>query len=117
MAGLLRREARETQLYLDAVVRMLGKDRVEQDIGGWQFKNETPIDMLNDRKDLSAQAFQAIRALWPGRGKLVTLEDLASFTREEIAALPGVGPKAMAALDAAMSEHGLEWADAEAVSA
>ena len=106
------RQSRETRLYLDAVVRMLGQEEVERNIGGWQFENETPVDMLDNRKELPAQAFQAIRALWPGQGKLVTLEDLASSAREEIAGLPNVGPKAMVMLDAAMVEHGLMSATA-----
>jgi len=106
-----RREARETQLYLDAVVRMLGQEKVEQNIGGWQFESETPIDMLDNRKELLNQAFRAIRALWPGRGKMVTLEDLTFFSREEIADLPGVGPKAMKMLDRTMKDHGLTWAE------
>jgi hypothetical protein len=46
----------------------------------------------------------------------ITLEDLAFHARQEIAAIKGVGPKAMDELDAAMAERGLEWPDAEAVT-
>ena len=45
---------------------------------------------------------------------IATYEDLTYVARAEVAAAPGVGPQTMAVLDAAMAEHGLEWADAAA---
>lgn len=41
--------------------------------------------------------------------KLTTLASVASHGRSRVAALHGMGPNAMARLDAAMKDHGLEW--------
>lgn len=38
-----------------------------------------------------------------------SLEDLARLTRAEVAALHGVGPKALRVLDAALAERGLAF--------
>ena len=48
----------------------------------------------------------------PPRGGLYTLEEVAIRGRETIAAIPGIGPKAMEAIDAALEKHGIPWADA-----
>lgn len=40
---------------------------------------------------------------------VVSLEDLARFTRAEIADLHGMGPKALGMLEAALRELGLEF--------
>jgi hypothetical protein len=38
-----------------------------------------------------------------------TLDDLTRWTRAEVAALHGVGPKALGVLDAALAARGLTW--------
>lgn len=38
-----------------------------------------------------------------------TLDEVAKFSRSQVAALPGVGAKTMVRLDALMDEHVLEW--------
>jgi len=38
-----------------------------------------------------------------------TLDDLAGFKRQEVAALPGIGATTMVRLDAALDEHMLDW--------
>ena len=66
-------------------------------------------------------SWKAVDAIYAHFGRSeegdVTLEDLTFHSREDIAAIPGVGPKSMDRLDAELAERGLKWTDAaEAVT-
>jgi hypothetical protein len=58
------------------------------------------------------QGYDAVASHFGDPGEIkVTLEDLQFEKRSVIASLPGVGPRRLAKLDAAMQERGLTWAD------
>lgn len=84
---------------------------IEDEIGSVKFATET----LVHRALGPMRAVDAIAEHVTGdRGRIVTLEDLAQFSRAEIAGLGGVGPKAMDKLDVALAKRGLSWAEQEA---
>jgi hypothetical protein len=65
------------------------------------------------RADITSQATDALYAVVgidPMHG-IASLNDLAMFTRDQVASARGVGPKSMVALDAAMADAGLSWAE------
>jgi len=43
---------------------------------------------------------------------LVTLEDLARMSRQDVARIPGVGPVTLDRLEAAFADRGVSWAEA-----
>lgn len=62
---------------------------------------------MNPTTDLPKLAAPAMRALQSIN--VVMLRDLMHFTRTEIADLHGMGPDALAKLDMALAEAGLEY--------
>lgn len=63
----------------------------------------------SDRGDLPKLAAPARRAL--AAAGIASLEQLARHSRSEVAALHGMGPNALARLEAAMNERGLRFKD------
>lgn len=47
----------------------------------------------------------------PPLGGLLNLEEAAVAGRATVTAIPGIGPKTMEAIDAALVKHELEWSD------
>lgn len=43
---------------------------------------------------------------------LITLEELACMGRDEVASIPGVGPRSLEKFDVAIADRGLTWAEA-----
>ena len=56
----------------------------------------------------SAPAERALAAAY-----IDTLEQLATYSRKEIAALHGIGPKVLQLLDSALTKQGLRFTDSE----
>jgi len=106
----LRLEVRRLDLATQALASLIGGDRVREAVHYYKFDKECPVIKCG----LPAKGLYAIEGHVDGdsRPSIVTLEDLTLYTRDEIAAIDGVGPKAMKMLDAAMAERGLTWAGA-----
>lgn len=64
-----------------------------------------PTDRIADVLKLGRPAHQALAA-----AGIVTFADAAQWTRKDIAALHGVGPKTFTELDPAMEARGLSYA-------
>jgi hypothetical protein len=63
-----------------------------------------PTDTIANTLKLSRPAHRALDA-----AGIVTFADLARWTRKDVAALHGLGPKSFVALDPAMEQRGLTY--------
>lgn len=101
----MRRELRELRLEVDALREAIGAQAVDRRVCSRQLRDEHVAYDVN----LPSRAATSIRLLWADRDKIVTLEDLSFFARDEIAGLDQVGPGSMAKLDKALGDAGLSW--------
>ena len=106
---MILKELRETRLIAEkALYAVAGREWTDDFLA--QVENEAEFrrfiaDSGLYRLDLDTKARQALRKV-----DVVTLEEAAARSREELAALRGVGPRTMERLDAAITERGLSYA-------
>jgi hypothetical protein len=106
----LRRETEETKwVALAAVTAIVGKEKAEEAldrIQRWMTQRRFDEGFPLYKLDLG----HAYSELW--RRNLLTLEEVAEHSREEIAGIRGVGRATMARLDSAMRDRDLAYAEA-----
>jgi DNA-directed RNA polymerase alpha subunit len=108
---LILKELRETRLIAEKVLyTVAGREwtneflgRIEEEAKFQRFIAETRLYKL----DLNWKAREALEAV-----DVLTVEDAAARSREELAAVPGVGPRTLERLDAEFAERGLAYAGA-----
>lgn len=64
----------------------------------------SPNDLIVDLVKLSRPAQRALSG-----ARIMTFADLANWRRQDVAALHGIGPTALAVLDPALAARGLDW--------
>lgn len=105
--GRLERQQYEAAGFARGILNELDLDSA---INSYKFSRETYIGRV-----VGSRAAPAITVGLEGDEDtdVVTLQDMAFVPRARVAAIKGVGSKAMDAIDAAMTEHGLEWGEPE----
>jgi hypothetical protein len=108
---MLRAEVREVRDLARAVLLVLvGEERLH----AWGVEGAIAGDHLRERigtplRDLGVVGGKAYDELH-FRHDILTLQELVKeLTREQVAAIPGLGPARMRRLDEALVEHGLAW--------
>lgn len=93
----------------DRAVNLSKKEAVERSVEMARLRSGHMLGGLGGR--LSSSVDAVYKAMGKSiQDEVATYEELAEFPRSAIATAHGVGPKAMAVLDARLVDYGLEWA-------
>lgn len=110
----LRREIDETKMLVGGILQVIVG--VEKTAAFEQRVYWAARDRERERQGSGTPLYTVGLPLTEGRHlyaeDLETLEDIAAKSREDIAAMKGVGPVTMRKLENAMDDHGLTWAEA-----
>ena len=101
--------AREIQLLRGCVMALHGEHRVREALAHYKWNREMFLRKVVDTPK-AADALEAF--IGDPLAEIITLEDVVQHTRDEVAAVRGVGPLTMEKLDAAIADRGLAWSEA-----